>query len=94
MLKLSALELFMPRYFFNVHNGSDMPDKDGTVLPDLRAAQKQAVMYAGELMQDVPDAFWDGTDWSMIVADERDMTLFTLTFFTSLAPAAMGMPRT
>ncbi|WP_373319233.1 DUF6894 family protein [Methylobacterium gnaphalii] len=28
----------MPRYFFNVHDGVDRPDPDGTVLPNSEAA--------------------------------------------------------
>ena len=31
----------MPRYFFDVHDGTYMRDQDGVELPDIHAARKQ-----------------------------------------------------
>ena len=36
----------MPRYFFDLHNDIDAPDREGRDLPDLRAAQLQALKEA------------------------------------------------
>ena len=35
----------MPRYFFNVRDGADLPDDEGIVLPNLAAAIKFAVVW-------------------------------------------------
>jgi hypothetical protein len=29
----------MPRYFFNIQDGADFPDKEGTELPDMKAVR-------------------------------------------------------
>ena len=39
----------MPRYFFNVHDGKDIEDIDGTVLSDEGHARKQAIVTAAEI---------------------------------------------
>lgn len=36
----------MPRYFFDLHNDMDASDEEGKDLPDLRAAQIQALKEA------------------------------------------------
>lgn len=77
----------MPRYFFNVHDGREVADADGTELPDLRSARLQAVGYAGEMMRDHPERFWDGEEWVMVVTDARGDDLFALTFCASIAPS-------
>ena len=60
----------MPVYHFNVYDGSDMPDLEGTELPDLKTAQSDAVKLAGRLLLDEPETFWDGTDWHMEVTND------------------------
>jgi hypothetical protein len=45
----------MPRFHFNVRDGSDLRDRDGTELPDLRTARREAVKLAGRLLLDEPD---------------------------------------
>ena len=36
----------MPRFFFDLHNDMDAPDREGQDLPDLRSAQVQALKEA------------------------------------------------
>lgn len=79
----------MPRYFFNVHDGSDLPDPEGTELADLDAARKYAVRYAACLLLDSSETFWGGTDWSMDVTDDQGLFLFTLHFVATEAPSIM-----
>ena len=50
----------MPRFHFNVRDGSDLPDTDGTELPDLRTARHEAVKLAGRLLLDEPETSWGG----------------------------------
>jgi hypothetical protein len=51
----------MPRYFFNVGDGKDLPDLGGQELRDLKAAQTEAVRFAGALLREHGEKFWKGT---------------------------------
>ena len=77
----------MPRYFFHVQDGRDMPDDEGTVLADGAAARVMAVTTAGELIRDHARAFWTHGDWQMQVVDEQGATVCELRF-AGLASAA------
>lgn len=78
----------MPRYHFNVHDGFDLPDPEGSDLPDLRAARIEAVRYAGSLLHDHAVTFWDHDDWRMEVTDEAGLILFSLIFVASDSAAS------
>lgn len=68
----------MPRYFFHVVDGHELPDETGTELPGLAEARHQAVHTAGQLLRDSGDDLWSGHDWRMHVIDERGEELFVL----------------
>lgn len=70
----------MPRFFFHVTDSRSYPDLQGTDLPDIRAARREAVRFSGSLLAKAADTFWDGQEWHMRVTDESDLTLFTLMF--------------
>lgn len=70
----------MPRYHFNVEDGQSIPDPEGTELPDLNAARREAVRLAGRLLDDDPEQFWSHGLWSVVVTDDAGRTLFTLDF--------------
>ena len=70
----------MPRYFFHVHDGTSIRDAIGTVLPDVYAAQEEAISTSGELLREIGGKFWDGAEWSLEVTDEAGRVLFTLRF--------------
>jgi hypothetical protein len=70
----------MPRYFFHVTDGYSERDTEGTELPDIYAAQHQAVRTSGELLRDMGGEFWNGTEWKLEVTDEQGQTLLTLRF--------------
>ena len=70
----------MPRYVFNVQDGSSTRDADGTDLPDIYAAQEQAIRTSGELLRDLGARVWDGGEWRVEVSDERGQVLFALRF--------------
>ena len=70
----------MPRYFFDVRDGTYMPDKDGTELPGLTEARVAAVELAGALLKDNAVRFWDGDDWRIEVKDDANVILFVLQF--------------
>jgi hypothetical protein len=70
----------MPRYFFHVHDGTSDPDLEGTELPDIYAAQAEAIRASGEMLSDLGAKFWNGAEWKMEVRDETGRHLFTLRF--------------
>ena len=78
----------MPRYFFHITDGHTSPDEEGTVLPDIYTAQEQAIRMAGELLREMHARFWNGTEWTLEVADEEGKILFVLRFSAEESPAA------
>lgn len=71
----------MPTYHFHVDNGTFIPDPAGTDLPNLDAAQVEAVRAAGEMINDTKQSFWTHkTPWIMHVTDDRNRLLFSLQF--------------
>ena len=70
----------MPHYFFDVRDGTYMPDREGTELAGLAAARVAAVELAGALLKDNPAKFWDGDDWRIEVKDDGNVILFVLHF--------------
>jgi hypothetical protein len=70
----------MPRFFFNVRDGVDLPDEEGMELPGPDRARSQAIVTAGEMMRDKGRELWPGTEWSMQVTDERGDTVCILKF--------------
>jgi hypothetical protein len=78
----------MPIYHFNVRDGSDIPDPDGTELPNIPAARVEAVKLAGRLLLDEPNTFWEGSDWHVEVTNDRGLIFFRLDFMATEAAAA------
>jgi hypothetical protein len=71
----------MPRYFFNIHDGKHIIDREGTELPDIAQARSDAVDLAGRTIAEMGDDFWtDEAEWRMEVADETGKVLFELRF--------------
>lgn len=77
----------MPRYHFAVRDGKNIPDHDGVELPDIAAARKLALHYAGELLEDGGlDHLWAGCEWRMSVLDEAGKEVIRLRFFAEIPP--------
>jgi hypothetical protein len=77
----------VPRYFFHIKDGVSSLDEEGTVLKDLATAKCQAVQFAGRMICDTASTFWDKEEWKLTVTDERGLTLFSLVFLSTDAPA-------
>ena len=71
----------MPRYYFNVHDGRDIPDEQGIELPGPKEARDQAVIACGEALKDLDGDFWKSQEWTMTVTDETGATVCALKFF-------------
>lgn len=79
----------MPRYFFDIVDGQNFPDLQGSEFPDLAAARIEAVRYAAEVLKEMPERFWHCEAWMMTVSDRNRSPLFTLKFLAeSATPAA------
>ena len=74
----------MPRYFFSVIDGRDYTDTEGSELPDLAAAQAEAIVTAGEMLRDSTGNVWSGHEWRMNVSDEGGTTVLSLHFTAKL----------
>ena len=70
----------MPRYFFNVHDGKDLPDDRGIELPSRHAAHREAIVTAGEMLRETKREFLRGDVWEMHVTDEAGKTVCRLKF--------------
>ncbi|RYG56083.1 MAG: hypothetical protein EON56_04705, partial [Alphaproteobacteria bacterium] len=63
----------MARYFFHVRDGQAYDDLQGTELADLDAARREAVRFAGSLLLDEPEKFWQANEWRMRVTDAAEV---------------------
>jgi hypothetical protein len=79
----------MPRYFFRVaEDGLACPHP--VDLPDLASVRREAVRTACSLIEEASETFWaNGGEWEMTVTDERGLTMFSLIFLATSAPATL-----
>ena len=79
----------MPRYYYHVHDGRDHADSYGTELADLGAARREAARFAGALLAEESEDLWNAEHCTVRVTDDKQLTLFQLTFFATAAPATL-----
>jgi len=71
----------MPRFFFNIHDGKNLVDREGTLLADVTHARSEAVQLAGRCIAEMGADFWTHEgDWVLDVSDHTGATLFSLKF--------------
>jgi hypothetical protein len=69
----------MPRYFFHVYHEGFQVDRVGEELPDERAAWKEAIATAGQILQDIDgELLLRSEPWRLEVTDEFATPLFEL----------------
>lgn len=68
----------MPKYYFHVIDGRNIPDDHGTELLDDTAAQTEAREVAGQLIRDFGPTFWDHDAWHLNVVNELGQSVLTL----------------
>jgi hypothetical protein len=71
----------VPRYFFHVHDGRDIPDEEGVELSGPEEARNQAVTACGEALKDLGGEFWESAIWTMTVKDRQGNVVCELKFF-------------
>jgi uncharacterized protein DUF6894 len=70
----------MPRYYFHVRDGREIPDTEGTVLADADAARAEAIVLSGAMLKDLGGEFWSNGEWQIRVVDEAGNKVCALTF--------------
>ena len=59
----------MPRYFFHVIDGKDLPDNVGTVLANAAEARAEAIVFSGAMLKDFGDHVLE--QWPMASSRRR-----------------------
>jgi hypothetical protein len=70
----------MPRYYFHVRDGKEIPDTEGSVLADADAARAEAIVLSGAMLKDLGGQFWSNGEWQIRVVDEAGNKVCALTF--------------
>lgn len=79
----------MPRYFFDITDGTREEDLIGTDFHSLEEARTQAIRFAGELLRDHSHMIWDGHDLKVEVSNGDRVPLFAIIMSAvSLFPAS------
>lgn len=79
----------MPRYFFNIYDGSNVRDDEGTELADAEVAKVEAIRHAGTLIAENANWIRVNQDWRLDVTDEAGMILYRLGFYVGSTAATM-----
>lgn len=75
----------MPRYFFDVHNGSTTRDDEGTECADLAAMRQEVLRLLPDIARDEVPEDGDRRTFTVLVSDEDGKAVFTATLtFTAL----------
>ena len=78
----------MPHFYFHTADGGRDLDRQGMDLADQGAARKEAIRFAGAVINHEPDVLWDGRDFRVEVTDEAGNLLFTVITLAVDAPAS------
>jgi hypothetical protein len=67
-------------------DGYTARDSEGTELPDIYAAQEQAIHMSGEILREMGGKFWSGTERRLEVTNEQGQILLALRFSAEKQP--------
>lgn len=82
----------MPRFFFNTNDDLELWDEEGTELPDLDAARRAAIRYAGELLREAGSSVGFDETWQLMASNTSNAVLFTIDVKVTLNQAALSVP--
>ena len=68
----------MPRYHFNVLDGTAYIDKTGTELSSIDDAKREARRYAGTMLAESAQLSTPDREWNVEVTDSQGLALFRL----------------
>jgi hypothetical protein len=72
------------RYFFNIRDGQNIKDTEGTELPDLASVRTEAVEATTEIIKGRLLANADDASWIVQVTDEAGFTVMVLALSASI----------
>ena len=83
----------MPRFFIHTNNPVErgVQDDQGHEFSTIHEAKCQAVVYAGEMLRDAAEKFWDTADFELTVTDEKGLILFSMRVLGTEAPAVRSV---
>lgn len=70
----------MGRYFFDIVDGTSIPDDVGTECSGMDEVRYQAIATAGGILRDLAAKFPRGIEWQLVVRDESRRTVLRLRF--------------
>ncbi len=76
----------MPRYHFNVLDGTAYMDETGIELAGIDDAKREARRYAGMMLAESAQASTPDREWSVEVVDHEGLALFRLSVWISATP--------
>ncbi len=79
----------MQRFYFNISDGRDFEDDEGTLLPGVEAAREEASRILAAHLKDHPAEPWREGELTVTVQDEHRLILFVMTV-TGRAAAAVS----
>jgi len=79
----------VPRFFFHTNHPTELSvqDDEGLEFRNVHEAKCAAVKYAGQLLADVAEHFWDTADFDLTATDANGLILFTMRVVGTEAPA-------
>lgn len=79
----------MPRFYFHSNHPAErnLQDDAGLDFATLNDAKCHAVVYAGELLCNAKEHFWETADFELTVTDEKGLILFSMRIVGTEAPA-------
>ena len=81
----------MALFFFNVHDGRNIRDTDGSELKGRDEVRSVALQTAGELLRyERSGHIWSGEVWQMIVTDAAGAEVLALRFSAREKPYSWG----
>lgn len=85
----------MPRFFFHTNHPAELTvqDDEGLNFANIHEARTAAVKYAGQLLSDIAEKFWDTADFDLTVTDARGLILFSMRVVGVEAPAVRNWDR-
>jgi len=84
----------VPRFYFHTNHPAERCVQDDVAMdyPSIERAKGEAVAYAGRLLCDAVEHFWDYADFELIVTDEKGLILLTVRITGTVAPALRARP--
>lgn len=73
----------MPRYFFDIHDGTFLLDEIGVECPDLDAVRKEAKRVLPEIAREILPEDGDHHTMTVQVRDDQYETVYTATLMFS-----------